>query len=243
MNDGGSKPDAGLGARRLIRSGAHGALGTLMEGTPYVSLVALACDFDASPLLLLSDLAQHTRNLLANARVSLLFEATAGYADPLAGPRLTVIGRAERCDEPRAIARFTARHPSSAQYAEFGDFNLYRVVVEQGHLVAGFGRISWVDTAELQFGGDASALAAAETDIVAHMNQDHADALDVYAERLLQLTGAGWRMTGIDPEGLDLRRNGEIARLDFELPVLTPAAARRILVALAETARQSAGRS
>src|SRR5688572_9555369 len=119
----GSDPEAE--ARRLIRTRQHGALGTLMVGRPYVSLVATACDIEAAPLLLLSDLAQHTKNLLADPRVSLLFEATAGNPDPLGGPRLTVIGRAERCDEPRAAVRFAARHPSSAQYAGFGDFHLY----------------------------------------------------------------------------------------------------------------------
>src|SRR5205823_6291401 len=83
-------------------------------GRPYVSLVVAACDSHASPLLLLSDLAQHTKNLLAEPAVSLLFEDVAGHADPLAGPRLTLLGRAERYDEPRVAARFTARHPASA---------------------------------------------------------------------------------------------------------------------------------
>src|SRR5688500_4289831 len=227
MDDSTNESDPGVTARRLIRGRDHGALATLLEGLPYVSLVATACDHDAAPLLLLSDLAQHTKNLLADRRVSLLFEATAGYPDPLAGPRLTVLGHAERCDDPGAAARFIARHPPSARYAGFGDFHVYRVIVDRGHLVAGFGRIAWIEGGELRFGGDASALAAAEADIVAHMNQDHADAVSLYAGRLLGLPGSGWRMTGIDPEGLDLRRpmeqGGEMARLDFAAPVLTPA--------------------
>jgi putative heme iron utilization protein len=238
MDDNAKGSEPGAAARRLIRSRAHGTLATLIEGRPYASFVATACDTDASPLLLLSDLARHTRNLLADPRVSVLFEATAGYPDPLAGPRLTVIGRAERCDEARAAARFAARYPSSAQFAGFGDFHLYRVVVERGHLVAGFGRIAWVEGGALRYTADASALATAEADIVAHMNQDHADALALYAERLLGLAGTAWRMTGIDPEGLDLRRDGEVARLDFAAPVLTPPAARHTLVALADAARQ-----
>ena len=229
---------SGAEARRLVRSHAHGTLATLIDGRPYASLVATACDTDASPLLLLSDLAQHTKNLFADPCLSLLFGTTAGYPDPLAGPRLTVIGRADRCDEPRAAARFAARHPSSAHYAGFGDFHLYRVVVERGHLVAGFGRIAWVEGGALRYTADASALAAAEADIVAHMNQEHADALALYAERLLGLAGTGWRMTGIDPEGLDLRQDGEVARLNFAAPVLTPEAARHTLVGLAEAARQ-----
>lgn len=229
--------DRGVIARRLIRGGNRAALATNFNGRPYVSLVIVACDVDASPLLLLSDLAQHTKNLRANPSVSLLFDGTGDYPDPLTGPRLTVLGRAERCDDPRALARFGARHPSSADYAGFADFHLYRVEVERGHLVAGFGRISWVERGELKFAADASALAAAEPEIVEHMNTDHADAVALYAEKLLGRTGSGWRMAGIDPEGLDLRCAGETARLDFARPVLTPAQVRAALVELAQAAR------
>jgi putative heme iron utilization protein len=236
--------DRGIQARRVIRSRDHAALATLLDGRPYVSLVAAACDSDASPLLLLSDLAQHTKNLLADPRVSLLFDDTAGLPDPLAGPRLTVLGHAERIDDPRLAARFAARHPASEGYAGFADFHLYRVGIERGHLVAGFGRIAWIEAEDLCLQADASALAAAETEIVRHINEDHAEAIALYAERLLgrpskSSVGGGWRMTGIDPEGCDLRREGETARLDFAAPVLTPAAARRVLVALAEEARNA----
>src|ERR1051325_8629545 len=174
------------------------------------------------------------------AAVRGLFEGTVGLGDPLAGPRLTVVGRAERSDDARLAARFAARHPASAAYAGFADFHLYRVIIERGHLVAGFGRIAWLDAAELRFRTDVSALAAAEADIVGHMNVDHPDAIAVYAERLLVRSRAGWRMTGIDPEGCDLRREGETARLDFGAPVLTPVAARSVLGAWPEGAGPAA---
>ncbi|MGE0258476.1 MAG: HugZ family protein [Alphaproteobacteria bacterium] len=231
-------------ARRLIRVRDHAALATSLGRRPYASLVAVSCDIDASPLLLLSDLAQHTSNLASQPLISLLFENTSGYADPLAGPRLTLLGRAERCDDPRRAARFIARHPASAAYSGFADFHLYRVLIERGHLVAGFGRIAWIEGEQLRFAADASALAAAEPEIVAHMNADHSTAVQLYARRLLGRAGEGWSITGIDPEGLDLRRqsdaDSETARLDFTEPVLTPAAARRVLVLLAEQARQPA---
>jgi len=241
MPDDATKQQLGTAARRLIRSRDHAALGTSLDGRPYVSLVAAACDGDASPLLLLSDLAQHTKNLLADPAVSLLFEDVAGHADPLAGPRLTLLGRAERCGDPRAAARFAARHPVSAAYAGFADFHLYRVSIERGHLVAGFGRIAWIEAFELRFDALAAALAAAEPEIVEHMNRDHAEAIELYARHLLERQGTGWQMTGIDPEGLDLRRGGESARLDFAAPVLNPAAARRELIALAQAAREPTG--
>ena len=240
-----NKQELGAAARRLIRSRDRAALGTSLGGRPFVSLVAAACDSDASPLLLLSDLAQHTKNLVAEPSVSLLFEDVAGHADPLAGPRLTLLGRAERCDDPRAAARFAARHPASAAYSGFADFHLYRVSIERGHLVAGFGRIAWIEATELRFGVDASALAAAEPEIVDHMNRDHGEAVELYARRLLGRQETGWQMTGIDPEGVDLRCSMEAgvktARLDFAAPVLNPAAARRELVALAQAAREAIG--
>ena len=245
MAERGIAVQVGAAARRMVRSRGHAALGTSLAGRPYVSLVATACDMDASPLLLLSDLAQHTKNLAAGPSVSLLFEDVAGHPDPLAGPRLTLLGRAERRDGPRALARFTARHPSAASYAGFADFHLYRVQIERGHLVAGFGRISWVEAAELRFSADARPLADAEPEILEHMNRDHAEAIELYANRIIGRQGAGWRMTGIDPEGIDLRRSmeagGETARLDFEAPVLTPAAARLALAGLAQRARAIPG--
>src|SRR5260370_14881897 len=203
--------DQGTLARRLMRSRDHVALGTSLAGHPYVSLVASACEADARPLLLLSDLAQHTRNLLADPRVGLLLEDTGGHPDPLAGPRLTLLGHAERVDDTRSAARFAARHPASARYAGFADFHLYRVAIERGHLVAGFGRIAWIEAEQLGFQGDASALAEAEAEIIAHMNADPADAIGLYAERLLGRPGEGGRMTRIDPQRIDVPRRGEPA--------------------------------
>jgi putative heme iron utilization protein len=135
--------------RALMRAQATAALGTVMDGAPYVSLVLVAFDGDGSPLLLLSRLAQHTKNLLADPRVSLLFDGTAGLDDPLTGPRLTVLGAAAVCANPAARERYVARHPSAAAYAGFSDFDLYKVTIERGHLVAGFGQIRWIEAAAL----------------------------------------------------------------------------------------------
>jgi hypothetical protein len=209
-----------------------------MRGTPYASLVLIAADLDGSPLLLLSDLAQHSRNIAFDPRVSLLIDGTAGYRDPLTGPRLTVIGQAIAVADPRRLARFTAHHPTSAVYSGFADFRLYRVAVERGNLVAGFGRIHWIEGRDLLFAGDAAALAAAEPEILRHMNEHHADAVADYARGLLGRAGADWLMTGIDPEGADLQCDGETARLDFASSVLTLAAARGALVELARKARK-----
>jgi heme iron utilization protein len=224
-------------ARQLLRGLDRATLATALPGgAPYASLVLLATAPDGAPLLLISDLAQHTVNIAAEPRVALLLDGTAGRDEPLTGPRVTLLGRAGRSAEDGLRARFLARHPSAALYAGFADFHLYRVAVERAHLVAGFGRIDWIAAADLLPPGLA-ALAASEDEIVRHMNADHNAAVDLYARVLLGRDGDGWQLTGIDAEGADLRRGGEIARLDFAAPVGDAQEARAALAALARQAR------
>ena len=233
--------DPAAEARHLLRSQPNASLATAFAGDgeaagwPYASLVLTACAYDASPLLLISRLAEHTRNLERDSRASLLFDGTAGLDHRLTGARVTVLGRARRTDDADALARFTARHEDASQYASFPDFGMFQLDIERAHLVAGFGRIYWLEGAELRFdAADSAPLAEAEADIVAHMNEHHAGAVGQYATRLLGLDGDGWTMTGCDPEGCDLRRSGASARLRFERPVATPEEAR---AALARAAR------
>jgi putative heme iron utilization protein len=239
-----SKPDPDVLARQLLRRADRAALGVaLAEGEqrrPYVSLVLLAIDHDLAPILLISALAEHSKAIMGDDRVSLLIDGTAGLEQPLTGARLSLVGRASRCDEPRLRARYLTRHPDAAGYAGFKDFAFYRVAIERGHLVAGFGMIHWLDQAALTAPAAlAEKLVEAETGIVAHMNQDHADAIDLYANRLLGLPGQGWRLSGIDRDGVDLRRGGQVARLDFDQPVTDADTARQSLVSLVKKARQS----
>ena len=247
MSDAETSPDTPPGARvrDLMRRAETASLSSTLardaSGWPYGSLVLVAMDHDANPLLLLSDLADHSANIALDPRVALLFDGTRGWRDPLAGPRATVLGRAERTTDAKLRARFLARHPGAQIYASFRDFHLYRVRVERSHLVAGFGVIHWLETADVVLGDTPSApLAEAEADIVAHMNQDHADALDLMAQALLGLEGEAWRMVAIDPEGCDLRRGEGLARIVFEQPVTDAPSARKALVALTKRARKDA---
>ncbi len=239
----GAAPEPGATARRLIRACGRAVLATaLADGMawPYGSLVLTACDHGAAPLLLLSDLAEHTKNLRTDDRGSLLFDGTGGLDDPLTGARVSVLGRLAKTDDARHRARYLARNPSSEGYADFGDFNLYRMTIERAHLVAGFGLIHWLDATEV--GTDAAAaLAEAEADIVAHMNDDHGQAVDLLARVLSGMPGSGWVMTGVDPEGLDLRLGGRTARLDFDHPVADAEGARAELVRFARDARANDG--
>jgi heme iron utilization protein len=237
VSDRGSNPDAATLGRRLMRRCERGALATSLRGAPYVSLVLVGLDLDATPLLLLSDLAQHSRNIAFDPRIALLFDGTEDHADRLDGPRLTVLGQAIIVTDRHLLARFSARHPSTARYAGFADFRLYRITVERAHLVAGFGRIHWIDGAELRLSADVAALAEAEPAILSHMNADHQTEIARYAQRSLGRAQTGWRMTGIDPEGVDLRCGGENARLDFAAPAVSVEEVRAALVRLAEAAR------
>ena len=152
-------------------------------------------------------------------------------------PRVSLLGEAHRVDDARLLQRFVARHPSAGLYTGFGDFHLYRVAVERAHLVAGFGRIDWIEAADLLPAG-LGALAEVEADIVRHMNEDHRDAVQLYAHALLEREGEGWVMTGVDAEGADLRRGGAVARLDFAAPVQDAQEVRTELVRLVAEARQ-----
>jgi putative heme iron utilization protein len=207
-------------ARALLRRARSAALATsLPHGEspwPYASLVTVACDCDASPILLLSDLSDHTRNIARDDRASLLVEAASGRANPQTGPRVTLLGRMAKTEEPRHRRRFLARHPSAGLYAGFADFNVYRMEIERAHFVGGFGRAEWLAAADVLLPGDGAAAAAeAEPSLLALWQGAGAEALSSAAERRLARSGGGWQLVAVDPEGCDLRRRGTLQRLDF----------------------------
>lgn len=237
----------GRAVRAVIRALDRAALATAMtgNGTPYASLAMTACDPSGSPLLLLSDLAEHTANLKTNNRASLLYDATGGLDNPLTGTRATLVGTIDRTDDPATAAqnldRYLAQHPDAEAYAGFADFKLYRMTVERVHVVAGFGEIHWLPaTAFLAASSQVAELAEAERDIVAHMNDDHADAVRLYATILCGGTDGAWRLAAIDCDGIDLRLGAERVRVAFEHPVLTPEDARKTLAGLVQKARKMA---
>jgi putative heme iron utilization protein len=226
--------------RDLVRGRDRAALATALPGQagpwPYASLVLTAVDHDLSPILLLSDLAEHSKAIAVDDRVSLLVDGTEGLDQPLTGPRVTLLGRIARTVDERLHRRFLAHHPDAGIYASFKDFGFYRVSVERAHVVAGFGKIKWLSPREL-VPLSLPNLSDAEPGIIEHMNNDHADALQLYADKLLGLVGTGWRMTGMDAEGLDLRAGGRVARLTFDAPLASATDARKVLVGLVAKAR------
>ena len=229
-------------ARSLLRRGRQGALATLRAGSgdPYCSLVNIASHGDGSPILLISRLALHTQNILADSRVSLMLDERA-QGDPLEGSRIMLAGRAEQASGD-AVAilrrRYLSAHPSAAAFVDFKDFSFFRIRPAGAHLVAGFGRI--VDLRPEQFlteMSDAGALLEAEQGAIEHMNADHRDAMNLYATRLLGAEPADWRCTGCDPDGIDMQAGSTTLRLDFPERVTGPGELRKMLVRLAGEAR------
>jgi putative heme iron utilization protein len=209
------------------------------SGDPYCSLVNVASHPDGSPILLISRLAIHTKNLLADARVSLMLDERA-EGDPLEGSRIMLSGHAEEVASEREVVRrrYLNAHPSAEAFVDFKDFSFFRIRPTGTHLVAGFGRI--VDLKPAQFMtelADAGALLEAEQGAVEHMNTDHRQALGLYATRLLGAAPGDWRCSGVDPDGIDLQAGNETLRLDFPERVTGPGELRKILVRLAEQAR------
>ena len=234
--------DAARLARSLLRRSRQGALATLMaeSGDPYCSLVNVASHPDGSPILLISRLALHTKNILGDARVSLMLDERA-EGDPLEGSRIMLAGRAEEA-KPEDLEilrrRYLNTHPSAEAFVNFKDFSFFLIRPGGTHLVAGFGRI--VDLKPEQFLTDisgASALVEAEQGAIDHMNADHRDATKLYATKLLGAEPADWRCTGCDPDGIDLQAGGKTLRLDFPERVTGPGELRKMLVKLAEEAR------
>lgn len=225
-------------ARRLISEARIGSLATLdSSGSPYVSLVTVATMPDLSPVLLLSRLARHTQNFLADPRVSLLI-GESGEGDPLEGARISISGKIAVTDDVSVKRRFLLRHPSAENYASFKDFSFYRVEPSGAHLVAGFGRIADVRAEDLRIETkDAAPLLEAEAGAVDHMNEDHLDAIELYATRLLGAAPGQWRVIGTDPEGCDLMLGDIVRRLDFPQRVMNAGDLRKVLVSLAQQAR------
>jgi heme iron utilization protein len=231
--------DPKASAKKLMREARSGALATLMAGTgdPYCSLVNVASAADGTPLLLISRLAIHTKNILADARVSLMLDERR-EGDPLQGARVMLMGSASLTASPDARRRYLAQQPEAVMFADFADFAFYEVRLKTAHLVAGFGRIVDLSPADLLIDlAGAETLLAAEAGAVEHMNADHAEACRLYATRLLGAADGDWRCVGCDPEGLDLQCGRLALRLPFPERVNQPGTLRAVLKQLAEQAR------
>ncbi|MBU8542579.1 MULTISPECIES: HugZ family pyridoxamine 5'-phosphate oxidase [Roseomonadaceae] len=221
-------PDADMGAhaRRVLRLARLAALGTLDAGSgyPFVSSAPIATDMSGAPLLRLNRIALHTRNLLADQRISLMVQAHGDDGAPLPGVRLTLTGHAAPVEDPDALRRYLARHPKMMVTTTLDSFDLWRVTPNGIDLLGGTRLAPELTGADLLTDlAGAEALVAAEPELLRRLNADHAATLRAHALRQGGEVG-GWRAIGLDPEGIDLRFGHALARISLPRRVTDPAA-------------------
>ena len=231
-------------AKSLIRTARHGALAVLdaRTGQPHVSRVGVATSQSGAPVILISQLSPHFAALEAHMSASILL-GEPGKGDPLAHPRITVAVTARKVtdEEERALmrARYLARHPKAELYVDFADFAFWLLEPQAASLNGGYGKAY-----EMEAGDVTSPLApgldASERGAVDHMNEDHLDAIDLYAAQALGDPGEGWRLASLDAEGMDLIRREEMIRVWYPKPITRAQALRGMLVAMVKQMRAGA---
>jgi len=225
-------------ARQFLSATHNGVLSTIsarLEGYPFGSIAPFVLDHDGCPLILISTIAEHTKNIQADARVSLIAFDPAS-PDMQAGARLTVVGKAKLADKDASLrARYLRYFPQAEGYFDMHDFLFHRIEMTQARFIGGFGKIHWIPGDELH--APANRLAEQETGILEHMNADHAENLQAYCRHVHGVEAAQAVMVGIDTAGFDVRADGKLLRFAFETPVTDAKQARDALVALAQASR------
>ena len=254
-----------IATRQLIRSSTRGYLSTYFEPSsfktkkikssksfPYSTFTLTAFDYDLSPILLLSNLSEHTTNVKKNSMVSLLvceeqkmyslFPKFKGsdfdYDDPMSRPRVTLIGNLKISENENHKKRFLSRHPASSLYSEFSDMNIFKLNIIGAHLVGGFASVKWFNKDELLC-EEYSDFENFEHEIISHMNSSHQESLNLYANKLIKTFPKlrdKWKLIGIDPDGFDLRRKGNLSRFPFKKEINDAKKLRGVFVGLHKTA-------
>lgn len=228
-----------------VRAGTLATIAREPEGFPYASLVSVALDASGRPLLLLSRLAEHTQNLDHRDDASILLtEPQGSHSQALALGRVTLLGRCRvvpEAERAEVRATFLATQPDASYYVDFSDFAFYRLEPLALRYVGGFGRMSWVTAADYM-AAEPDPLAPAAAGILAHMNDDHADAVLAYARMLSELPSAtAATMTAVDRYGFELAATTpdgpKAARIAFDEPAVTTDQVRKAMVALVARAR------
>lgn len=221
-------------ARMLLKRQSVGVLSTHsvdVEGYPFGSIAPYVLNYDGEPTILISDIAQHTRNIKQNKKVSLtVFDQCAD--DPQASSRLTWIGNAEPVDpsDTKMRQRYLRYFPSAESYFDTHDFSLYCIHLRRARFIGGFGEIYWIEPNAMLL---KNPFREPEKGIVEHMNRDHKEALFHYCNVLKMPTVNSVTMAGIDSEGFDMLADNRKLRIDFDTSINTAEAARAILVELA----------
>lgn len=244
-----AEPSYAERARTLVEVARTGALSTLSRrhpGHPFGSVMPYAPDERGRPLVLVSSLAMHTRNLEDDPRASLLVTQPGRTEDPLAAARATLVGEARRLttsDLSAARTRYLQRHPEAAAWVDFDDFAFWRLEVAEVYFVGGFAAMDWVG-ADVYAGARPDPLAEGAPSIIEHMNRDHADALLVFARVLGGISAEAAEMVAVDRLGfrLRIRRGSELTarRIAFPAEVTSVEAARSTLIGMLADCRARA---
>jgi putative heme iron utilization protein len=236
-------------ARTLVGSGGQATLSTITDrppGHPFGSLVTYAVDGDANPLLVVSEMAEHTRNATRDPRASILVvEAAPGGHDPLDAGRVTLLGELRRVEDAEQQAMtdaVVAAQPSVGRYAHFRDFSCWRLTVASIRWVGGFGAMTWLGPDDYR-SGTIDPVLAARGPVLEHMNTDHGDACLTIASHAAGGRGlATSSMVDVDRFGTDFWATtpaGE--RLSIRVPFSTPARdtdeVRRLIIEQLQQAR------
>jgi putative heme iron utilization protein len=212
-------------------------------GYPFASVMPYALIDEATPLFLISGMAVHTQNLLADPRASLLVMQSGGDGDPLGSPRATLLGKVSRVEQPAEVRdAYLARHPSARYWIDFSDFGFFRLDVEEIYFVGGFGVMGWVDAVDYR-AAEPDPLVDAAAAIIEHMNADHGEALRAIAKHFASLDAEEATMVSCDRLGFVIRARTAAgmkgARIAFAEPVRTRDDARRALVAMTRESKSN----
>ncbi len=227
---------------RSTRSGVLSSFSAKFAGYPFGSVMPFVLDHDCQPIVLISSIAEHTKNIIANPKVSLLVFAEA--EDLHANGRLTLIGEAEQIDKDDAdlMARYCRYFPESTGYLAMHDFQFYRFQIHQARYIAGFGKMGWMQGEEMvNFNQQSTAIAKLETSMIEHMNADHVESILLYCQHFYSVSPNRVQLVGVDSDGFDIEAviNDEIKmlRINFESPIFDANSARMAFAALSQAAR------
>ena len=235
-------------AKQFLRSTRSGVLSSFLvkfDGYPYGSVMPFVLGHDCQPILFISSIAEHTKNIIANPKVSLLvFQSELKNAEDLhANGRLTLIGKAEKLDKNNSdlMARYCRYLPESTEYLTMHDFQFYRINITLARYIAGFGKMGWVAGDEIVDERNANLIAALETSMIEHMNADHQDSIKQYCQHFHSATPKRVNLIGIDCDGFDVEAlvddDMKILRFSFESPIFDAKSARAAFVALSKAVR------
>lgn len=228
---------------RSTRSGVLSTFSAKYAGYPFGSVAPFVLDHSGQPVILISTIAEHTHNIVANPKVSLL--VFAGDDDLQANARLTLIGEAKLIDKQDVDlrARYLRYLPQAASYFDMHDFNFYRIEIAHIRYIAGFGRMGWIDGTEMPHTQPlaSSVLSTQEASIIEHMNTEHVHSLVAYCKHFHQIEATHAQMLGIDRDGFDVKvtdaqHNTQVLRFHFNQPIEDAQSARVALVAMSKAA-------